>query len=184
MEIAMMNKEVMRNVLVEMDQYTEILKFNNFFGKTPKEFIEIFATYGGMLYSREEYLWRLAYLLSVEYSTERKEYAGAYHMTLAVNEGIYIDTYRHIAKIQEGEPINWFFELDKEINVVRLKCTTYNSLKNLSREELYSVAEDLFLLYCIEEETNSSHDEWEDFIQRLKFSHQRENFNLSAMLGA
>ena len=184
MEIAMMNKEMMRNVLVEMDQYTEILKFNNFFGKSPKEFIEIFATYGGMLYSREEYLWRLAYLLSVEYSTENKEYVGAYHMAPIVNEGIYIDTYRHIEKIQKGEPINWFFELDKEINVARLQCATYKSLKTLSREELYTAAENIFFLYIMEEETNPSHDEWEDFIRRLKFSHQRENFNLSAMLGA
>lgn len=36
----------------------------------------------------------------------------------------------------------------------------------------------------MEEETNPSHAEWEDFIRRLKFSHQRENFNLSMMLGA
>lgn len=180
----MMNKEIKKNVLVEMDQYREFLHFNNFFGKTPKEFIEIFGNYGGMLYSREEYLWRLAYLLSVEYSTETKEYAGAYRMAPTINEAIYIDTYRHIEKIQEGEPINWFFELDKKIDVVRLQCTTSKSLKHISREELYSVAEDLFLLYIMEEETNPSQDEWEDFIRRLKFSHQKENFNLSTMLGA
>lgn len=185
-------KKMMNNALVEMDQYRESLNFNNFFGKTPEEFIEIFGTYGGMIYSREEYLWRLAYLLSSEYtfreesrySEELKKDVGAYHMSPIIDEEVYIDNYRRLSKLQEGEPVNGFFKLDEELNVAHWECATYKSLKHLTREELYIAAEDLFLLYLIENEVNPSYEEWEDFIRRLKFSHQKENFNLSSMLGA
>ena len=195
MEITMANtemKKMMKNVLVEMDQYREFLNFNNFFGKTPEEFIEIFGNYGGLVYSKEEYLWKLSFLLSSEYSfrkesrysEELKKHVGAYYISPTINEDMYINTYLHLSKIQEGEIVNDFFKLDNELYAAHIQCATYKSLKHLSREELYSVAEDLFLLYIMEEETNPSHEEWEDFIRRLKFSHQRENFNLSMMLGA
>ena len=176
-----------------MDRYGEFLNFNNFFGKTPKEFIELFGNYGGMVYSREEYLWRLAFLLSSEYSfreesrysEELKKDVGAYHMSPIIDDEVYMDNYRRLSKLhQEGEPVNGFFKLDEELDVAHWECATYKSLKHLTREELYIASEDLFLLYIIEEETNPSHDEWEDFIRRLKFSHQRENFNLSMMLCA
>ena len=118
-------KKMMSDVLVEMDQYRELLQFNNFFGKTPREIIEIFGTYGGMIYSREEYLWRLSYPLSAKYSfreesrysAETNDYVGAYHMAPAIDEDSYVDNYRRLSKIQEGEPVNGFFKLDEELDV-------------------------------------------------------------------
>ena len=180
------------NIMADMANYADTLIFINFFGKNPEEFIELFGTYGGMLYSREEYLWRLAFLLSSEYyfreesrySEETKEYVGAYHMAPTIDEDSYMENYFRLSKIQEGEPVNGFFKLDEELDVAHWACATSRALKHLGREELYTAAENLFLLYIMEEETNPSYDEWEEFIRRLKFSHQKENFNLSAMLGA
>ena len=72
----MTNKEVKNiintNYMADMANYADVLNFNNFFGKTPKDVIEIFGNYGEMVYSREEYLWKLSFLLSSEYSF-RKE---------------------------------------------------------------------------------------------------------------
>ena len=178
--------------MVDMTNYADVLNFNNFFGKTPKEIIEIFGNYGGLIYSREEYLWKLSFLLSSEYSfrkesrysEELKKDVGAYYIAPTTNEDVYISTYLQLSKIQEGEIVKDFFKLDNGFYVVHIQSATYKSLKHLSREELYSVAEVLFLLHLIESEANPSYEEWEEFIRRLKFSHQKENFNLSSMLGA
>lgn len=178
--------------IAKMRLYSEYLNLENFYGKTPEEFIRIFSNYGRMLYSRETYLWMLAYLLSGKYSfvkdgwysTEIKSRVDGYHISLTIDEEVYIDNYFRLSKIQEGEPVNGFFKLDEELDVAHWACATSRALKHLGREELYTAAENLFLLYIMEEETNPSYDEWEEFIRRLKFSHQKENFNLSAMLGA
>lgn len=192
MENPMKEIRVNETIMADMANYADVLNFHSFFGKTPKEVIEIFGNYGEMVYSREEYLWKLSFLLSSEYSfrkesrysEELKKHVGAYHMSPTIDKKVYIDNFLRLSKIQEGEPVNEFFKLDDEIDVAHIQSATYKSLKHLSREELYSVAEVLFLLFLIENEANPSYEEWEDFIRRLKFSHQRENFNLSAMLGA
>lgn len=178
--------------IAKMRLYSEYLNLENFYGKTPEEFIRIFSNYGRMLYSRETYLWMLAYLLSGKYSfvkdgwysTEIKSRVDGYHISLTIDEEVYIDNYLRLSKLQEGEPVSGFFKLDEELDVAHWECATYKSLKHLTREKLYIAAEDLFLLYLIENEVNPSYEEWEDFIRRLKFSHQKENFNLSSMLGA
>ena len=107
----MTNKEVKNiintNYMADMANYADVLNFNNFFGKTPKDVIEIFGNYGEMVYSREEYLWKLSFLLSSEYSFRKesryseelkKKHVGAYHMTPTVDKDICIDTYRHVSK--------------------------------------------------------------------------------------
>lgn len=169
------------SVMVDMSRYTEHLNFKNFYGKTLEEFISIFSNYGGMIYSREEYLWRLSYLLSGKYS---RSGLGIYRVAPTIDEGVYLDNYLRLSKLQNEESKNGFFELDGELVPMSIQGIMNKSLKGLITEKMYSVVEDLFLLYVVEEEVNPAHDDWDDFIKRLKFSHQKENFNLASMLGA
>lgn len=161
--------------------YTDMLMDKNFYGKTPEEFIRIFGNYGKYVYSREDYLWRLSYLLSGEYGTLDGE---TYWIGATIDEEAYIDNYLRLSKLQDGESTNRFFKLDEELVVVSIQSIQNKSVKHLSTEELYKVAEEIFLLYVAEEDANPTHDEWEYFIKRLRFSHQKENFNLSTMIGA
>ena len=179
--------------IAEMRLYSEYLNLENFYGKTPEEFIRIFSNYGRMLYPREKYLWMLAYLLSGKYSfvkdgwcsTEIKSSVDGYRISLTIDEEVYIDNYLRLSKLQEGESINRFFELDEKLVAIPITSIRNKFLKHLRPDKLYSVSEDLFLLYVIEEEMYYTHDDdWAEFVRRLKFSHQKENFNLSAMLGA
>ena len=177
---------------VDMSKYTENLSYQYIYARTPEEFIEIFSKYGSYVYSREEYLWKLAYLLSVKYyfkkggryDPEIQKDVDAWKIASTIDEDMYIDNYLHLSKIQEGESINRFFELDEKLVAISIKSISNKFLKHLSTEKLYSVAEEIFLLYVAEEDANPTHDEWEYFIKRLRFSHQKENFNLSTMIGA
>lgn len=177
---------------VDMADYTENLSYRYLYGRTPEEFIRAFSRYGSYVYSREEYLWKLSYLLSVKYyfkeggkyDPETQTYVDVWKVTSTVDEDVYISNYLRLKNMHDGESINRFFEVNEELVAVSIQITANKSLKHLSTEELYSVAEDLFLLYVAEEEINPTHIGWEDFVTRLKFSHQKENFNLTSMLGA
>ena len=177
---------------VDMCKYTDNLSYQYLYDRTPEEFIHIFSKYGSYLYSREEYLWKLAYLLSVKYyfkeggkyDPETQTDVDVWKVASTIDEEVYIDNYLRLLKIQEGETVNGFFELDEKLVAIPIASISNKFLKHLSTEELYSVADDIFLLYVAEEDANPTHDEWEYFVKRLKFSHQKENFNLSAMLGA
>lgn len=179
--------------ITKMRLYSEYLNLENFYGKTPEEFIRIFSNYGRMLYSRETYLWMLAYLLSGKYSfvkdgwysREIKSRVDGYCISLTIDEEVYIGNYLRLSKLQEGESINRFFELDEKLVAIPITSIRNKFLKHLRPDKLYSVSEDLFLLYVIEEEIYYTHDDdWAEFVKRLKYSHQKENFNLSAMLTA
>ncbi len=161
--------------------YTDMLMDKNFYGKTPEEFIRIFGNYGKYVYSREDYLWRLSYLLSGEYGTLDGE---TYWIGATIDEEAYIDNYLRLSKLQDGESTNRFFKLDEELVVVSIQSIQNKSVKHLSTEELYKVAEDVFLLYAVEETIHILNGKWENFIKRMKYSQQKENFRLSCMLGA
>ena len=124
----------------------------------------------------------MAFLLSAKYSSADN---GNYEITTSIYTKVYIENYFLASKLKEGKPVNGSYLLDGKVNSIPMEIIGIESLKHLSTDKLYSVSEDLFILYAVEEEMKYDHDgEWSDYVRMLKFSHQKENFNISAMLCA